>query len=211
MSHQVQLSPAASHCLTAVMDPTGHAAEPPACRSRWPYSPGRTCARDCPTLKIRSARPSFTPPPKIPGRARDQYDGRTGPLGPATVRPLSAARPDSREEGSGARTPRATCPRRITCRAIRAAICQQGSGPRSTCELPRRYLPSTSSRPASPTGRRPAPTTTPAHPILPNRGRFVLHAYALIGMFTRNLESRPEAATIGNSASSIRIQGTPNA
>jgi hypothetical protein len=29
------------------------------------------------------------------------------------------------------------------------------------------------------------------------------HAYALIDMFTRNLESRPEAATIGNSASSF--------
>jgi hypothetical protein len=30
-----------------------------------------------------------------------------------------------------------------------------------------------------------------------------MHAYALVGMFTRNLESRPEAATIGNSASSF--------
>ena len=46
-------------------------------------------------------------PPKIPGRARNRYD-RTGPPGPATVPPLSAVRPNSREEGSGARTPRAT-------------------------------------------------------------------------------------------------------
>ena len=33
--------------------------------------------------------------------------GRTGPRGPATVPPLAAGRPDSSEEGSGARTPRA--------------------------------------------------------------------------------------------------------
>ena len=39
MSHQVQLSPAASHCPTAVLDPARHAPKPPACRSRWPYSP----------------------------------------------------------------------------------------------------------------------------------------------------------------------------
>ena len=50
-----------------------------------------------------------------------------------------------------------------------------------------------------------------AVPHMPNSGRCVPHAYALIGMFTRDLESRPKAATIANSASSIRIQGTPNA
>jgi hypothetical protein len=60
MSHEVQLSPAASHCPTAVLDPAGHAAEPPACRSRCPYFPGRAYAGYCPTLEIRSARPSFT-------------------------------------------------------------------------------------------------------------------------------------------------------
>jgi Glyoxalase-like domain len=42
MSHQVPLSPAASHRPTAVLDRAGHATEPPACRSRCPYSPGRT-------------------------------------------------------------------------------------------------------------------------------------------------------------------------
>jgi hypothetical protein len=103
MSHQVPLSPAASHCPTAVLDPAGHATDPPACRSRCPYSPGRTCAGYCPTLEIRSARPSLTPPPKIPGRARDRH-GRTRPCRSATVRWQA----DSREEGSGARTPRAT-------------------------------------------------------------------------------------------------------
>jgi hypothetical protein len=36
MSHQVQLSPAASHRPTAVLDPAGHAAKPPACRGRCP-------------------------------------------------------------------------------------------------------------------------------------------------------------------------------
>ena len=39
MSHQVQLSPAASHRPTAVLDPAGHAAKPPACRSRCPPLP----------------------------------------------------------------------------------------------------------------------------------------------------------------------------
>src|ERR1700730_17581625 len=107
MSHQVQLSPAASHCPTAVLDPARHAAEPPACRSRCPYSPSQTCAGYCPPLEIRSARPSFTSPPKMPGRARDRH-ARTGPRGPATVPPLSADRPDPWEERSGARTPRAT-------------------------------------------------------------------------------------------------------
>jgi hypothetical protein len=38
MSHQVQLSPAAAHRPTAALDPARHAAEPPACRSRCPYS-----------------------------------------------------------------------------------------------------------------------------------------------------------------------------
>src|ERR1035441_9442619 len=67
MSHQVQLSPAASHCPTAVLDPAGHAAEPPACRRRWPYSPGRTCAGYRPTLETWSARPSLTPRQRFPG------------------------------------------------------------------------------------------------------------------------------------------------
>ena len=39
MFHQVQLSPAASHRPTAVLDPARHATEPSACRSRCPYSP----------------------------------------------------------------------------------------------------------------------------------------------------------------------------
>src|ERR1017187_6769177 len=108
MSHQVQLSPAASHCPTALLDPAGHAAEATGLPQPMPANPpGRTCAGYCHILEIRSARPSFTPPPKIPGRARDQY-GRTGPRGPATIPPRSAGRPDSREEGSGARTPRVT-------------------------------------------------------------------------------------------------------
>jgi hypothetical protein len=42
MSHQVPLTPAASHRPTAVLDRAGHATEPPARRSRCPYSPGRT-------------------------------------------------------------------------------------------------------------------------------------------------------------------------
>src|ERR1039457_2485544 len=141
MSHQVQLSPAASHCPTAVLDPAGHAAEPPACRSRCPYSPAGH-APDTVPPGIRSARPSFTPPPKIPGRARDRH-GRTGPRGPA--------RPDSREEGSGARTLRPTDaphylpgqPSSDLPARLMTAI---------DLRVLRRYLPSTSRRPAPPAG-----------------------------------------------------------
>src|ERR1019366_810641 len=65
--------------------------------------------------------------------------------------PLSAGRPDSREEGSGARTPRATgAPHYVPGHP--AAICHQGSCPRSTCGVPRSYLPSTTRRPAPPPG-----------------------------------------------------------
>ena len=116
MSHQGQLSPAASHRPTAVLDPAGHAAEPPACRSRCPYSPGRTghVPDTFPPLEIRSAQASFTPPPKIPGQAREPA-ARTNPPGPATI-PRSVrwqthfprrGKRLSNEEGSDPRTPRA--------------------------------------------------------------------------------------------------------
>ena len=55
-----QLSPAASHRLTAVLNPAGHAAKPPACRGRCP--PLRPDMRRIVShLEIRSSRPSFTP------------------------------------------------------------------------------------------------------------------------------------------------------
>jgi hypothetical protein len=147
MSHQVQLSPAASHCPTAVLDPAGHATDPPACRSRCPYSPGRTCAGYCPTLEIRSARPSLTPPPKIPGRARDRH-GRTRPCRSATVR-------------WQARFPRRGKRREDTAGDWRAALRAGPSRQRSASKArgrgrpasyPAGYLPSTSRRPATPPG-----------------------------------------------------------
>ncbi len=121
MSHQVQLSLAASHCPTAVLDPAGHAAEPPACRSRCPSSPGPGMRRilSHPGNPIRTAI-SHNPAkdsPASPGPVRRTV---------RAVLPLSAGRPDSRDEGSGARTPRATgVPHYVP--AIRAAICQQRS------------------------------------------------------------------------------------
>src|ERR1017187_7185013 len=51
MSHQVQLSPTASHPPTAVLDPARHATGPPACRRRCPYSPRPDMRRYCPTLE----------------------------------------------------------------------------------------------------------------------------------------------------------------
>ncbi len=51
MSHQVQLSPAASHRPTAVLDPARHATEPPACRSRCPYSPAGNAPDTVPPWK----------------------------------------------------------------------------------------------------------------------------------------------------------------
>jgi hypothetical protein len=166
MSHQVQLSPAASHCPTALLDPAGHAAEATGLPQPIAVLSGRTCAGYCHTLEIRSGRPSFTPPPKIPGRARDRYGSRTGPRGPATIPPRSAGRPDSCDEGSGARTPRVTGgphympghPGSDLPARLMTALDLPG-----TPELPAIDLPQTRAA----TGRRPAPTTTPAHPILP--------------------------------------------
>jgi hypothetical protein len=138
MSHQVQLSPAASHRPTAVLDPAGHATEPPACRSRCPYFPGQTCAGYCPTLEIRSERPSFTPRQRFPG------DPGTGAAGPVrAVLPLSAGRPDSREEGS-ARTPRATCARRPRAEPSR----QRSASKPHDRDRPARYPADTCHRPS---------------------------------------------------------------
>lgn len=85
-------------------------------------------------------------PPKIPRRSRDRR-GRSGPRGLATVRwQTRLTRRGKRKDTAG----NLCAP--PTCRAIQAAICQQASWPRSTCALPRRYLPSTFRRPATPPG-----------------------------------------------------------
>jgi hypothetical protein len=201
MSHQVQLSPAASHCPTAVLDPAGHATDPPACRSRCPYSPGRTCAGYCPTLEIRSARPSLTPPPKIPGRARDRH-GRTRPCRSATVR-------------WQARFPRRGKRREDTAGNWRAALRAGPSRQRSASKArgrgrpasyPAGYLPSTSRRPATPPGA--------GQPQRPRRRiRFCrrasvagVHAYALIRMFAAVLRQTRQLVNLGGSASRQRAE-----
>jgi hypothetical protein len=107
MSHKVQLSLTASHCpllsWTRPGTPLSH--RPAAADARHSPRPYMRRILSHPGNPIRTA--IFHTPAKIPTRARDQY-GRTGPRGPATVPPLSAEGPDSREEGSGARTSRAT-------------------------------------------------------------------------------------------------------
>jgi len=167
MSHQVQLSPAASHCPTAVLDPAGHAAEPPACRRRWPYSPGRTCAGYRPTLETWSARPSFTPRQRFPG---EPGTGTAGPLRAVLPWsrhcPLAGPIPAKREAARGHRGQLA---RRITCRAIR----QRSATKAHDRDRPAGYPGATCRRPPVDPRRHRAqasPTTTPAHPILPNNG-----------------------------------------
>lgn len=88
MSHDVQLSPAASHCPTAVLDPAGHAAEPPACRSRWPYSPAGHASDTVPPWKSDLHGHLSHPRQRFPG---EQGTGTAGPV--RAVLPLSAARP----------------------------------------------------------------------------------------------------------------------
>ena len=86
--------------------------------------------------EIRSARPLFTPPPRFPA------DPETGTARPVrAVPPRSAGSPDSREEGSGARTPRATGPLHAKPSAQRPASkahdCALPAGyPAGTCHRP---------------------------------------------------------------------------
>jgi hypothetical protein len=96
MSHQVQLSPVASH-----------AAKPSARRSRCPPL-SRPHMRRIVVPPWKSALHDHRSQPAKDSRASPGQYGRTGPHGPTTVPPLSAHRPDFPEEGSGAKTPRAT-------------------------------------------------------------------------------------------------------
>ena len=163
MSHQVQLSAAVSHCPAAVLDPAGAAAEPLACSSRGPYS--RPDMRwTVPPWESDLHGHRSHPRQRFPG---EPWIGTAGPV--RVVLPLSAGRPDLREEGSAKDTAGNLC-----------AACVPGHPdsdlparlvPAIACELPHRYLPSTSRRPAQPSGAGQPPTTTSAHPILPLRGR----------------------------------------
>ena len=116
MSHQVQLSPAASHRPTAVLDPAGHAAKPPACRGRCPPLPRPDMRRIVSHLEIRSSRPSFTPRQRFPG---EPGTGTAGPPWPGSVplwRRSSAACPTARcapKKPSSCASPTATCPPRL--------------------------------------------------------------------------------------------------
>jgi hypothetical protein len=117
-----------------------------------------------PTLEVRSVRASCPPPPKIPGQAR-RPAGTTNLRGPATIPPLSAGRPDPREEGRGAWTPWAPGPPHyipghpgsdLPARLMTAINL------RGTPGLPVIDLPGTRAA----IRRRPATTTRPTHPIL---------------------------------------------
>ena len=169
MSHQVQLSPAASHRPTAVLDPAGHAVEPPACRSRCPYSPARHAPDTVTSWKSDPHGHRSHPAkdsPAIPGAVRQD------PV--RAVLPLSAGRPDSREEGS-ARTPRATCARRPLAEPSR----QRSASKPHDRNRPARYPADTCHRPSVDRLRHQAqasPTTTPAHPI-----PIVLDMEAIVG------------------------------
>jgi hypothetical protein len=148
MSHQVQLSPAASHRPTAVLDPAGHAAKPPARRRQCPYSLRPDMRRIVSHLEIRSARPSFTPPPKIPGPARDRH-GRTGPRGSATV-PATVR--------WQARLPRRGKRREDTAGTWRAALHAEPSGQRPASTAHDRARPA-----GYPTGTCHRPPVDPRH------------------------------------------------
>ena len=102
MSHQAQLSPAASHAH-AVLDPAGTPLSGPA--EPISYSPGgQDECRIAPTLQIRSARASC-PPPQDSGQAQVP---EVGPMRRWSRSRLSlAGRPNSRREESDPRTPRA--------------------------------------------------------------------------------------------------------
>ena len=158
MSHQVQLSAAASHCPTAVLDPG------PARRSEPPGLPQPMAVLLWPNMRRILSHPgnpictAFAHTPKIPGQSRDRHG--TCPCGPATVR-WQARSP---RRGSGARTPRATGPPNMPGHPRSGLPAKLMTAPdlRGTPQVPAIDLPQT--RAAS--GRRPAPTTPPAHPIL---------------------------------------------
>src|SRR5258708_31764799 len=104
MSHQVQLSPAASHCRTAVLDPAGTPLS-----HRPAAADGRTPRPDMRRILSHLGNPICTA--IVYTRQRFPGDPGTGKAGPVrAVLPRSAGRPESREDGSGARTPRATGP-----------------------------------------------------------------------------------------------------
>jgi hypothetical protein len=154
MFRQVQLSSAASHCPTAALDRRVR------CRATGLPQPMAVLSRSdmrrlLSHLGIRSARPSLPRPPKIrasPGLVRQDRSAHRIP-------PLAAGRPDSREEGSGARTSRApdatyyaaSHPGGDLAARLMTAIELRGTPEVRAIDLPLA---------CAATGRRPAPTTT---------------------------------------------------
>ena len=145
MSHQVQLSPTASHHPPPSWTRPGTplSSRPAAADVRTPR-PDRTCAGYFPPLEIRSARASFTPPPKMPGQARGPA-GRTNPRGPADLATCPLADPISRKE-EATRGHRGDLARRVTYRAIR----QRSASKAHDRDRPARYPGATSQGPAPP-------------------------------------------------------------
>ena len=87
MSHQVQLSPAASHRPNCRPGPGRHAAEPPPAAADVRTPPARQdMCRTPPTLGDPICTGIFHTSAKDPGQARGPA-GRTNPHGPATIPP----------------------------------------------------------------------------------------------------------------------------
>jgi hypothetical protein len=156
MSHQVQLSPAASHCPTAVLDPARHAAEPPACRSRCPYS--RPDMRrilshlgnpSCTRIFHTSAKDSQT----SPRTGRQDQSARSATIPPSVG--CQARFPAKREATRGHR--RAPAPHYIPGHPGSDLLARLMTviDPRDTPELPAIDLPGTRAA----TRCRPAPWT----------------------------------------------------
>jgi hypothetical protein len=133
MSHQVQLSPAASHRPTAVLNPAWHAAESPACLSRCPYSPDRTGHVPDTSHPCRSELHGHLA--HLRQRAPDKHEDRQ-PRPTRAVLPrsphLSAGRPDFPRRGKRPED---------TAGTWRAALHTGPSGPRSASKAHDRDRP----------------------------------------------------------------------
>jgi hypothetical protein len=161
MSHQVQLSPAESHRPTAVLDPAWHAAEPSACRSRCPYSPGRTGHVPDTSHPWKSDLHGHLSHlrQRLPDKPEDRQAGPIRAVLPR-FRHLPAGRPDFPRRGKRPED---------TAGTWRAASHTGPSGQRSASKAhdrdqPARYPGATCHRPPrdrATTRCRPTPTTTP--------------------------------------------------
>ena len=181
MSHDVQLNPAAPILLPPPchLTPSSPSAEQPL-RRRRAVAHRRTeaagQARDSATPQKSGLCSHFSWHARDPGR--DRRRGGTDSHGHARFPAFSpqprleprrgpgiARRADARQAARTDRLDRLYQAHRVTCRASPAAACQPGLltaiGPRCTSDVPAFYLTWT----CAAVGWRPAPATTPTHPI----------------------------------------------